>query len=217
MGMVLLLAMLLNACSSSPVRNTNSYVVKPGDTLYSIAWRHRLDYHELARVNHVGRDYRIHVGQILNFLSHTNAVTPPPKSSAIHAPSTPRPIVSNLHWQWPVSSAHYTATTRPNGGRGLTINGVSGQNIVAAAAGRVVYAGTGLLGYGQLLILKHDETYLSAYGHTQTLIVHEGDQVAAGQKIATVGNGPSGVPQLYFEIRANGEPLQPLSLLPQQR
>ena len=87
----------------------------------------------------------------------------------------------------------------------------------AAAGGRVVYSGTGLLGYGQLVIIKHSETYLSAYGHTQSVAVREGDAVSAGQRIATMGNGPQGTPMLYFEIRINGTPGNPLSLLPQRR
>jgi lipoprotein NlpD len=110
-----------------------------------------------------------------------------------------------------------TLTTRPNGGQGLTIDGRTGQDIRAAGAGRVVYNGSGLLGYGQLVIIKHSETYLSAYGHTQAVIVKEGDAVGAGQRIATMGNGPQGTPMLYFEIRINGTPGNPLSLLPQRR
>jgi lipoprotein NlpD len=108
-------------------------------------------------------------------------------------------------------------TTRPNGGQGLTIEGSSGQDIRAASGGRVVYTGIGLLGYGQLVIIKHSEIYLTAYGHTQSVGVREGDQVSAGQRIATMGNGPQGTPMLYFEIRVNGTPSNPLSLLPQRR
>ena len=93
------------------------------------------------------------------------------------------------------------------------INGKLGQDVKAAAAGRVVYTGTGLLGYGQLIIVKHDDVYLSAYGHTQSVLVHENDQVTRGQTIATMGNGPSGMPMLYFEIRVNGQPTNPLPLL----
>ncbi|HEY4365942.1 MAG TPA: peptidoglycan DD-metalloendopeptidase family protein [Steroidobacteraceae bacterium] len=97
------------------------------------------------------------------------------------------------------------------------IAGVLGQEIRAAGAGRVVYTGTGLLGYGQLVIIKHNETYLSAYGHTQEVAVHEGDAVVGGQRIATMGAGTNGAPMLYFEIRVNGAPGNPLPLLPQRR
>ena len=94
------------------------------------------------------------------------------------------------------------------------MSGQLGEAVRAAAAGRVVYTGTGLLGYGQLVILKHNETYLSAYGHTQSVSVHEGDTVVSGQRIATMGAGPQGDAMLYFEIRVNGTPGNPLSYLP---
>ena len=120
-------------------------------------------------------------------------------------------------WQWPVDGGTATLTTRPNGGQGLMIGGQLGQEIRAAGTGRVVYTGTGLLGYGQLVIIKHNETYLSAYGHTQAVAVHEGDAVATGQRIATMGAGTNGAAMLYFEIRINGAPGNPLLLLPQRR
>ncbi len=211
------MTLILSACGSQPIRKPASYTVKAGDTIYSVAWRNGVDYHALARFNHIGRDYHISIGQVLRLPVSGTAST---KSATAKPASTDKPtpvINSNIRWQWPVISNHYSATVRPNGGKGLMITGNTGQDIVAAAAGRVVYAGTGLLGYGQLLIIKHDEIFLSAYGHTQTLFVHEGDFVNGGQKIASMGKGPSGTPQLYFEIRSNGSPLSPLPLLPQQR
>ena len=86
----------------------------------------------------------------------------------------------------------------------------------AASAGRVVYLGSGLLGYGQLLIIKHSDAYLSAYGHTQSVTVKEGDLVVMGQRIATMGGGTLGAPMLYFEIRVNGQPSNPLTYLPKR-
>ena len=215
---MVLIACLLAGCGSHPIRPSKTYTVKAGDTIYSIAWRHAVDYHELARFNHIGRDYHIHVGQVLQMPFAEVASIKPSTAVRKNRAATPASVISSsIHWQWPVISDRYSATTRPNGGQGLVINGVVGEDIMAAAAGRVVYAGTGLLGYGQLLIVKHDEIFLSAYGHTQSLFVHEGDWVSAGQKIASMGKGPNGMPQLYFEIRSNGSPVSPLSLLPQQR
>jgi len=133
----------------------------------------------------------------------------PPRQSVIPAGPPPK-------WQWPVSDGTATLTSRPNGGHGLTIVGTLGEDIHAAGGGRVVYTGSGLLGYGQLIIIKHNESYLSAYGHLQSVAVKEGDTVAAGQRIATMGNGPQGSPLLYFEIRVNGTPGNPLALLPQR-
>lgn len=135
--------------------------------------------------------------------------TAPPRQSVIPAGPPPK-------WQWPVSDGTATLTSRPNGGHGLTIVGTLGEDIRAAGGGRVVYTGSGLLGYGQLIIIKHNESYLSAYGHLQSVAIKEGDTVAAGQRIATMGNGPQGSPLLYFEIRVNGTPSNPLALLPQR-
>lgn len=139
----------------------------------------------------------------------TKPPAPPPRQSVIPAGPPPK-------WLWPVSDGTATLTTRPNGGNGLTISGTLGEDICAASGGRVVYTGSGLLGYGQLIIIKHNESYLSAYGHLQSVAVKESDTVAAGQRIATMGNGPQGSPLLYFEIRVNGTPSNPLALLPQR-
>lgn len=225
----LLMLMLLAGCAADPARPA-TYTVKRGDTLYSIAFRHKLDYKELARWNRIGGDYVIHPGQTLRLYppggSRARASTPksstktsaPP--SAQSKPSTPRqpaaPVGPPVRWQWPVRGGTATLTTRPNGGHGLTIAGQLGEEVRAAANGRVVYTGSGLLGYGQLIIVKHNESYLSAYGHLQSVLTQEGATVAAGQRIATLGNGPQGSPQLYFEIRINGTPGNPLSLLPQR-
>ena len=96
----------------------------------------------------------------------------------------------------------------------MTIAGRRGDEVRAAGAGRVVYTGSGLLGYGQLIIVKHNDTYLSAYGHADAVAVREGQTVTAGQRIASMGTGPQGDPLLYFEIRVNGSPSNPLPLLP---
>lgn len=225
---LLLSVMLLAACAANPERPA-SYRVKRGDTLYSIAFRHKLDYKELARWNRIGRDYVIHPGQTLRLYppSGSNSAGAAPKASGKVAsgkpppkPSAPRqpaiPTGPPVKWQWPVSGGTATLTSRPNGGHGLMIVGALGEVIRSAGGGRVVYTGSGLLGYGQLIIVKHNESYLSAYGHLQSVLIKEGDAVAAGQRIATMGNGPQGSPLLYFEIRVNGAPGNPLSLLPQR-
>ncbi|MFC4312167.1 peptidoglycan DD-metalloendopeptidase family protein [Steroidobacter flavus] len=217
---------LVAGCASTPERG-GTYTVKRGDTLYSIAFRHKLDYKDLARWNNIGRDYVIYPGQTLRLsasgkggtraASSTPRSSTPPKKSPPPAPRQPAiPTGPPVKWQWPVSDGTATLTSRPNGGQGLMIAGKSGEDVRAAGPGRVVYTGSGLLGYGQLIIVKHNETYLSAYGHLQSVLIQEGDAVSAGQRIATMGNGPQGSPQLYFEIRINGTPGNPLSLLPQR-
>ena len=95
-------------------------------------------------------------------------------------------------------------------GSGIGIAGREGQPVRAAAAGRIVYAGGGLIGYGQLVIIKHDETFLSAYGYNSELLVTQGQDVARGATIARMGNGPNRQPRLHFEIRRNGVPVDPL-------
>jgi lipoprotein NlpD len=221
---VIAVLLLMGACASTPA-GPSTYTVKRGDTLYSIAWRHRLDYHDLARWNGVGRDYLIYPGQVLRLKpsgAGTSRSGSAAKSTSTTTAATPRTsphpgLGPPIKWQWPIEEGRATLTMRPNGGQGLTIEGRAGQEIRAASDGRVVYTGSGLLGYGQLVIVKHSETYLSAYGHTQAVLVREGDAVTGGQRIATMGNGPQGTPMLYFEIRINGSPGNPLLLLPQRR
>lgn len=210
------LLLVLFGCASKPPRAVDSYTVKSGDTLYSIAWRHGVDYRELARWNGIGRDYAIRPGQVLRFQAKasraaTDKISQP--RSAAAANGVVRSTLPPMQWQWPTRATTATLTARPNGGQGLVIGGEAGQEIRAAAAGRVVYTGTGLLGYGQLVIIKHNEVYLSAYGHAQTVSVHERDSVQAGQAIATMGTGPTGKPMLYFEIRVNGQPVDPTAML----
>jgi lipoprotein NlpD len=205
----------LVACSSTPERG-GTYTVKRGDTLSAIAKRHQLDYRDIARWNGIGRDYTIHPGQVLRLgpgarapIAASRPAVQPPKA-AVPRPAPPIP------WAWPVEGGIAKLTERPNGGHGLTISGRIGQEVRAASAGRVVYLGSGLLGYGQLLIIKHSDAFLSAYGHTQSVTVKEGDLVVMGQRIATMGSGTLGAPMLYFEIRVNGQPSNPLTYLPKR-
>lgn len=98
--------------------------------------------------------------------------------------------------------------------KGIKIAGRSGDEIRSAEAGKVVYSGSGLIGYGRLIIVKHNDNYLSAYGHNRAILVKEGDQVTKGQKIAEMGTANNGDPLLHFEIRRDGRPVDPLRLLP---
>lgn len=209
------------SCASAPQRPA-VYTVRRGDTLYSIAKRYDLNYRDIARWNGIGRDYRIYPGQKLRLSGSGGRIattrTPVkngPTKSAPALQTAQRPPVQ-WQWQWPTKAKTFERTTRPNGGLGLTIQGELHQSVYAAGPGRVVYTGSGLLGYGQLLIIKHNEAYLSAYAHTASMLVKEGDTVTAGQRVATMGASTQGQPQLYFEIRVNGKPEDPLLFLPQQ-
>jgi lipoprotein NlpD len=120
-------------------------------------------------------------------------------------------------WAWPTDGRiDVNFGAKPGTGTGVLINGKADQPIYAAASGRVVYAGDGLIGYGQLIILKHNDTYLSAYGYNAKLLVKEGEKIDKGQRIATMGEGPERKPRLHFEIRRNGQPVNPRQHLPQR-
>lgn len=119
-------------------------------------------------------------------------------------------------WRWPTEGHIRNRFDPSSGKKGLDIEGRMGQPVVAAAGGTVVYSGDGLIGYGNLVIIKHDETYLSAYGHNRRLLVKEGSEVKQGQKIAEMGDsGKQGV-ILHFEIRRDGKPVDPLRYLPKR-
>lgn len=190
------------------------HTVRAGETLFSIASRYGLGISELAVWNDLGDGTLIRVGQRLR-LSPAGGMSSSSSGPVAPAGSEPPP-----RWQWPVSGpvlARYGES--PLTASGIQLGGRPGDGIRAAAGGQVVYAGNGLKGYGELLIIKHSPTWLSAYGYNQALLVREGDQVAAGQPIARMGEGPgvtgaSRRAALHFEIRRNGTPLDPLTQLP---
>lgn len=214
---LLLLAALLSvqlcACGTAPIRG-NVYIVQSGDTLYSIATRSGMDYRQLARLNNIDRDYRIYPGQRLQLVGDARQNRDP--ATVARNPAREVAVPVNISWLWPTHAQTQVSTTRPNGGLGLLIHGQPGQDVVAAASGQVIYSGSGLPGYGRLLIIKHDEVWLSVYGHLQQTRVNEGTQLSAGQPIASMGADAAGTPLLYFEIRNNGQPVAPLPLLPKQ-
>ena len=121
---------------------------------------------------------------------------------------------AKLNWLWPTEGKIITGFSDTENLKGIDIAGRTGQPIVAAAAGKVVYAGTGLRGYGKLIIVKHNNSFLSAYAHNKDILVKEGQQVTRGQKIAEMGNTDSDQVKLHFEIRRLGKPIDPLKFLP---
>ena len=140
---------------------------------------------------------------------------PGPPSHSLSTAKAPPPNAPVDRWSWPAEgkvSRAYSAERH----KGIDLDGERGAPVMATAAGVVVYAGTGVTGYGALLIVKHNDTYLSAYGHNDALLAAEGQQVSAGQVIARMGSTSSDSVKLHFEIRRNGRPVNPTSLLPQR-
>ncbi len=118
-------------------------------------------------------------------------------------------------WQWPVQGKVISTFKRNTVDRkGIKIAAKEGNSVKAAAAGKVVYSGNGLISYGNLVIIKHNRTYLSAYAHNRKLLVKEGQMIKSGQKIAVLGKTGTESPRLYFEIRKNGKPVNPIKYLP---
>jgi lipoprotein NlpD len=227
---------LLGACADTGGGGRDVYVVRADDTLYSIAWRHDVDFRDLARWNNIGADYRISVGQVLVLAPPAIPAPPPaipapppaardsrtqdvprvgklrplpePRTAGRNAQALPA-ATAGSKWIWPtdpVGSPQVAAG-------GILLSGRLGQDVRAASAGRVVYTGSGLRGYGNLIIIKHGDNLLSAYGHNREMLVHDGQDVAMGQLIAHMGEGAAQSPLLYFEIRQNGKPVDPLPFL----
>jgi lipoprotein NlpD len=257
------------------------YTVRSGDTLYSIALDHGLDYRELAIWNGIPSPGAIRAGQQLRMTppgqTATTATTtttapfrtapdvegrpiagasPPatgpgpaagasaqaaggiktqpqalkvPYSDQAYAqlasirPASPQPKpeatgseADDLQFSWPASGRIVNSFSDSANLKGIGIAGKSGQPVYASAPGRVIFSGTGIRGFGKLIVIKHNNAFLSVYGHNNELLVKEGQNVVKGQKIAEMGNTDADQVKLHFEIRRYGKPVDPLSLLPPQ-
>ncbi len=217
------------------------YTVKPGDTLIRIGLDHGQGAKDIARWSGVENPNRIEVGQVLRVeppvgsvaiakpVQAGSAVPVAPaaaparpagaeKAAAASAPavSAPTPLAApddELNWIWPTAGAVLAGFDEVKN-KGLDIAGAAGDAVLAAADGRVVYVGAGLRGYGNLIILKHNNTYLTAYAHNQTLLVKEDQSVRKGQKIAEMGSSDADRVKLHFEVRRQGKPVDPAKYLP---
>ena len=222
-----------------------THTVAPGDTLFSIAWRYGVKYEALAKYNGISKPYIIHPNQVIRLdvpASLVRAASVKPlgtrgksaattKSTKTAKPSgrqknqtkmTPKiNSTSGLQgapgWRWPVSGPILSSFQGSNGlNKGIDLGGKLGEPVLAAASGQIVYSGSGLRGYGKLLIIKHNETFLSAYAHNHRLLVKEGDLVKVGQRIADMGSSGTDRVKLHFEIRRDGTPVDPLKFLPRR-
>lgn len=212
-------------------------IVRQGETLYRIATNNGISALDLAMWNGVAPPYTIYPGQRLMLYPRgaTRAVTAnpgtraPPGSRPLTATPAPRtgtqpvlpvasvPAASSVSWRWPaegqlISSYVAGEPTR----QGIDIAGQGGAPVRAAGNGVVVYSGSGLVGYGELIIIKHDDAWLSAYGHNRERLVNEGQRVQAGEQIALIGRSGAPRDMLHFEIRYNGKPVDPLQYLPRR-
>ena len=271
-----------SAASASGARDT--YTVKSGDTLHSIARELGMDYRELVAMNNIENPNRIVVGRVLKIRPQGGASSaavatapistgvvevrpiggamesgasvpvsgggdfkrepkagkevyseqalamaqgsgaPKPSESAGAVAATNVPTASTeqaavggdeIAWGWP-ASGKVIGTYSEAGNKGLDIAGRAGEAILAAGDGKVIHRGSGLRGYGELVIIKHNATYLSAYAHNQRILVEEGQSVTKGQKIAEMGSTDADRVKLHFEIRRQGKPVDPLKHLPQR-
>lgn len=292
-GLIIAVMLVLTGCTSTspaPVehgregttvapRSSDTYVVKSGDTLYSIAREHNMDPRELIALNRIETPNQISVGLLLKLKpsdstsdsvttspvntetvlvkpigteaagtpvvqsADTEALKRTPKAGKLpyseqtlaQAQGAPSPAETasaekpasqpteqpaaqpsgpdEIAWIWP-AQGQTVGTYDEKGNKGVDIAGKEGDSVIAAAPGRVVYSGTGLRGYGKLVIIKHNNTYLSAYAHNKNILVKEGQQVSKGQKIAEMGNTDADRVKLHFEVRRLGKPVDPLKYLP---
>lgn len=229
---------------SMPLRiSKRIYTVLPGDTLYSVAWETGEDYRQIAAWNGIPAPYRITVGERLRLMPPRTLPPLPPRalpygrSAAVrvqalpaltaHPPTSLTPLsaappvrslplrLSPIHsWIWPVHGAIVSAYGGRSGNKGIDIAGNYGEPIRASARGRVVYVGSGLPGYGKLIIINDNNDYLSAYAHNAHVDVREGGMVRQGQIIATMGDSGTDRVELHFEIRHHGDPVDPMFYLP---
>ena len=206
-------------------------VVRKGQTVYRIATENGITALDLALWNDIRPPYTIYPGQRLRLYpdgrkatvaSRPAAPTPAkpatvPATTAAQPAPAPTPAASSVGWRWPTEGGVIgTYASGDPTRQGVDIAGSGGQPVRAAADGVVVYSGSGLVGYGELVIVKHDDQWLSAYGHNRARLVNEGQVVKAGQQIAEMGRSGASRDMLHFEIRYNGKPVDPLRYLPKR-
>lgn len=214
-----------------------NHTVQQGDTIYNISKRYQITQDNLRSWNNLEGD-SIRLGQVLRVKpagyiasSGSNATTVAPTTSLsngttkttvttttttttnTNSPAAKPTVRNNSGIDWLRPTAGNVLQSFGGSSKGIDFGGKMGQPVLAAAAGKVVYAGNGLRGYGNLIIIQHNQTYLTAYGNNQTIMVKEGQQIKRGQQIATMGNTDAKRPQLHFELRENGRPQDPAKYL----
>jgi lipoprotein NlpD len=209
------------------------YTVKPGDTLFQVGRLSGQNARDITRWNNIDNPNQIEPGQVLRVAPPEGGLSAGTVSAAPIPPVRPPSVVASpippagvaaagassaaidddIAWIWPSNGALISGYDEVKS-KGLKFAGKLGDPVFASADGRVVYAGSGLRGYGNLVILKHNETYLTAYAHNQTLLVKEDQTVRKGQRIADMGNSDADRVMLHFEVRRAGKPVDPAKYLP---
>lgn len=222
------------------------YTVKAGDSLSKIAMRYNLDYREIARMNQIGGDYVISVGQRLRLVSSPSVVNAQPVAIAAEQPLTAKPLSTSAPqnknpttinsvanpitaplasqasaaygnaWNWPTDNAILQNFDLSRQIKGVRFTGNAGDPVKAAADGTVIYANNGLSEYGNLILIQHASGYITAYAHNQRLLVQEKSRVTAGQQIAEMGSTGTNRVMLEFQVRLNGKPMNPMLVLPKK-
>ncbi|TBR43470.1 LysM peptidoglycan-binding domain-containing protein [Marinomonas agarivorans] len=232
--------------STASKPNSGYHRVKTGETLYSIAFKYGLDYKKVASLNSIPVPYVIYPNQKIRLSSSVKKVTSStsqktkrtstnvaktttkkqPSKSIKNVKKTVKTKSSNvkkasgkpLKWVWPINGVTLKGFSNKGvSSKGIDIRGRVNDKVLSAADGIVVYAGNGLIGYGNLVIVKHNEEYLSAYAHNQKILVKEKQTVKAGQQLAIIGSKGKERSLLHFEVRKDGQPIDPLTVLPKTR
>jgi len=233
-SLILLVATLNQGCTpyNAPIVNLEqppsqlieTHLVEEGESLYSIAWRYDFNVKDLARINRLSEPYRLRKGQVLN-LDKDSKIKFKPQAKITAPKIVERPQVNpkkstvsdslvklsgkKLRWQKPIEGKIIEAYNPKDLRKGIIFQALAGSSVKSAAQGVVVYAGDGLRDYGKLVIIKHSDYLLSAYGHNQKILVKEGQVVDGSKIISKLGSNG----RLYFEIRKDGKPINPMAYI----
>jgi len=242
-----ILLLLLSSCGPKTIppvtdlsivdRSKSIYIVQLGDGLESVSFSTGKKVEHLALWNDLSKPYKIYVGEKIGLnasagkrlvakkpkkqpkISHVKPKPAKPKTAQLASQPIPEAKLPSRvsAWRWPAKGKLIQSFSKSKGRFGIQIAAKRGSPVLAAASGQVVYAGSGIKGYGQLVIVKHSEKFLSAYAHNDRILVNEGERVKAGQKLAKMGSTGSKNVKLHFEVRKNGEPVNPLNYLPKNQ